>query len=240
MVAMRVLAVIGWSLVALLGVAYHYGPGQERLRIDDAANFVRQGDRYAANKQWDSAAASYDEALKLLPEDRQPEARRLRLERNKAQMLAKKLPEANLDLEALVEELKDGSDPQLLAQARAALANSQYYLTWLMRLEGLSRDEWEPVIEASRQHFRLLAEQSQSAGDADTARQHGEDLEATIRLARLDLSELQGLSLPSQCQGCCSGKGSCNSPKRGKSQTTAERKDARGASSGPPPDGSGN
>ena len=44
---------------------------------------------------------------------------------------------------------------------------SQYYMTWLMRLEGLSADEWEPEIESARQTYRLLAEQAEAAGDQD-------------------------------------------------------------------------
>ncbi len=100
-----------------------------------------------------------------------------------------------------------------------------------MRLEGAPREEWEPRIESARQTFKQLA------GDASgAARQEAqEDLESAIRLARMDLSELQGLPLPSQCQGCGSGRG------RGSKQksTGKKPKDARGASSGPPPDGSG-
>jgi hypothetical protein len=44
----------------------------------------------------------------------------------------------------------------------------------------------------------MLAEQSETAGDAGAARKHEEDLESTVRLARMDLGELQGLPLPSQ------------------------------------------
>ena len=49
----------------------------------------------------------------------------------------------------------------LLADARGALANAQYYTTWLMRLEGLPREEWQPEIEASRQNYKLLAERAE-------------------------------------------------------------------------------
>jgi hypothetical protein len=115
-------------------------------------------------------------------------------------MHAKQLSVANEELQTLVAELKDDAkaDKNLLAEARSAYANSQYYLTWLMRLEGLTRDVWEPEIEAARQTYRLLAEESHAAGDAVSAKKHREDLESSIRLARMDLSELQGLPLPSQ------------------------------------------
>jgi hypothetical protein len=197
---MRVLVLIGWLMVPVVVAAYHYGPGQEQLRLDDAAAMLRQADRHAASEEWADAAQRYDDALRLLPADRVREARRIRLERAKAQMLAKKLPEAHADLKALVEELKqdEKTEPTLLAEARSTLANSQYYMTWLMRLEGQSRDVWEPEIEAARQTYRLLAEQSEATADATAARKHAEDLESAVRLARLDLSELQGLPLPSQ------------------------------------------
>ena len=125
--------------------------------------------------------------------------RRVRLERAKAQMLARQLPAAHADLKALVEELKDGgTDGVLLTEAREALANSQYYMTWLMRLEGQPRDLWEPEIESARQTYRLLAERASAQGDDTAAKKNREDLEASVRLARMDLGEFQGLPLPSQ------------------------------------------
>jgi hypothetical protein len=71
-------------------------------------------------------------------------------------------------------------------------------MTWLMRLEGQPRERWEREIEASRQTYRLLAEQSERCGNVEAAKKNREDLESAIRLARLDLGELQGLPLPSQ------------------------------------------
>ena len=197
---MRAFLIVVRLMIPVLVGAYHYGPGQERLRLDDAAGFVAQAQCHAAAEQWAEAEAAYEAALKLLPAERLTESRRLRLERAKAQMLAKKLPAANQELQNLVAELRDdpAADAKVLAEARSALANSQYYLTWLMRLEGLAKEAWEPEIEASRQTYRLLAEQSESAGDAKTAKKHRDDLESAVRLARMDLTELQGLPLPSQ------------------------------------------
>ncbi len=136
----------------------------------------------------------------MLPPGHTAEAQCIRVERAKADMLAHRLPEAHAELQALSDELERdaAADPQLRAEARSALANSQYYMTWLMRLEGLSRDVWEPEIEAARQNYRLLAEQAEAAGNTAAASLHEHDLESAIRLARLDLSELQGLPLPSQ------------------------------------------
>lgn len=180
--------------------AWHYGPGQEKVQLDDVARILAEADRHAAAGAWADADAQYEEALRLLPAGKTAETRRIRLERAKAQMLARKLPVAHLDLQGLVDEMKDdaAADPTVLADARSALANSQYYMTWLMRLEGQPKDAWEPEIEAARQSYKLLAEQADGAGDAAAAKKHREDLESAVRLARMDLGDLQGLPLPSQ------------------------------------------
>jgi hypothetical protein len=67
-----------------------------------------------------------------------------------------------------------------------------------MRLEGQPAEVWEPEIEGARQNYRLLAEQAAARGDAGALKKNQEDLESSIRLARMELSELQGLPLPSQ------------------------------------------
>ncbi len=197
---MRILLLTGWLLVPVIGAAWHYGPGQERMHLDRVADILAQADRAAANAQWEQADELYDEALRQLPPERMADVRRARLERDKAQMMAHKLPVANQDLKDLVEQMTadPAADPAVLAEARTALANSQYYLTWLMRLEGYPREDWEPQIDAARQNFGLLAEQAEARGDKTGAKKSEEDLESAIRLARMDLAELQGLPLPSQ------------------------------------------
>ena len=198
--AFRIFLLTGWLLIPVVGLAWHLGPGQEQKALDETARHLRDAERLAADQQYASAVGAYADALKALPEGRTAEARKIRLERAKAQMLAKQLPEALGDLRGLVDELAadPSADPKLLADARSAYANSQYYLTWLMRLEGVGRDEWEPEVESARQLYKLLAADAERRGDTTAATRHKEDLEATIRLARMDLGELQGLPLPSQ------------------------------------------
>jgi hypothetical protein len=145
---------------------------------------------------WARAEEAFTDALRALPAGRVAERRRLVLERAKCRMFVSRLPEANAELAALVRELQADSaaDAELLRDARRTLANSEYYMTWLLRLEGAGREDWEPRIESARQNLRLLAEDD---GTSDV-RGVQEDLEATVRLARMDLTELQGLPLPSQ------------------------------------------
>lgn len=236
--AVRVLLLTGWLLVgSAAAVAHFFGPGVDGRKLDLAATHVRAAEAAVAAEDYAAAVEEYAAALKDLPEGRTAESRRIRLERAKAQMLARQLPEAHGDLRTLVDEISAdaGADAKLLADARSTLANAQYYTTWLMRLEGLGRDEWEPEIEASRQTYRLLAEDADRRGDAAAAAKHREDLESAVRLARMELSELQGLNLPKQCNGCCS----CNSRKPGKKQGPPRQNDVRSAGGAPPLDDSG-
>ena len=89
--------------------------------------------------------------------------------------------------------------PALLAEARSALANSQYYMTWLMRLEGQPRDAVGAGDRSGPANLSAARRAVRSQPATHTApSKHREDLESAIRLARMDLSELQGLPLPSQ------------------------------------------
>lgn len=237
---MRMALFIAWLLLPLGFAAWHYGPGQKEIKVDEAADALAQAEKKIQSEDFAGACELYQEALKTLPEDKVSQRRAIQLALNKSQMRDGKLPEASQDLKNLVEEISadQSADTALLDETRSALAQSQYYMTWLMRLEGIAQDEWEPEVDSARQNYRLLAEQAEARGDQAAAKSYQEDLESTIRLARMNLDELQSISLPKQCCGCCSGK--CNNPgKKPGKQAKQRAKDSRGASSGPPPDGSG-
>ena len=195
--AWRILLLTGWVMLAVGWVSWHLGAGQDYVKLDEASKLLRAAEQAAAEEDYAAAVEKYNEALAALPPGRTAETRKIRLERAKAQMLAKQLPDAHADLKTLVDELAadPAADPKVLADARSTFANSQYYMTWLMRLEGMGQEVWEPEIEAARQTYKLLAEQ---ATDPKERQKHQEDLEAAVRLARMDLGELQGLPLPSQ------------------------------------------
>ena len=198
---MRILLLVIWMLIPVGAFAYHLGPGQSEMKRDAAAQLLADAEALVANEDWAAAQKLYEQALEQLPDDEVAIQRRVRLERAKCQLENKQLPEANQDLKVLVNELseaKEEVDPNLLEESRNALACSQYYITWLMRLEGLPREEWEPEITASQQLFRLLAEQADEAGDLTLVIDRKKDLESAVKLARMDLGELQGLPLPSQ------------------------------------------
>jgi hypothetical protein len=211
---MRKLLLVFWLTLPVGAFAYHMGPGQDQSTLDEAAALIQSAqnsvleaqahvaaeDETSAAVAYGSAELDYAAALGLIGDDQITAQRSVRLERAKCQMYISRLPEANAKLSQLVGEMigDEHADQDLLADARSAFANSQFYMTWLMRLEGEGRDKWEPRIESARQTYKLLAMESEKEGQSEVTSKHQEDLEAAIRLARMDLSELQGLPLPSQ------------------------------------------
>lgn len=203
---MRNILLVGWLMLPVAAWAFHEGPGQDLKALETMDAVLVAAHDAAASGRFDEAVRKYEEALTKLPKnpDATPKVvvQRLQVELNKARMQARGLPEAREELEALVDQLSEDAgdpakavDPAVLRDARQALARAQFFTTWLMRLEGLQREEWEPEIEAARQNWRLLAEQTT---DAKEAAQHRADLESAVKLARLDIEDLQGLPLPGE------------------------------------------
>lgn len=235
---MKILVLTLWCLVPVGLLAYHYGPGQEQMVLDDAGSLLSGAKAKADAHDWNAAIRGYEDTLAKLPKDRVADARRIRLELAKARMEANQLPKAREELSALSNEL--ALDPNAHAglrdEALATLASSRFYMTYLMKLEGLPDSEWEPEIEAARQEQKLLVQRATEGGDTAGAKKHADDLEASIKLARMDPEELYGKAIPKQCSGCCSGK--CPSNKPG-TKPAQKPKDGRGAGAGAPMDGEG-
>jgi hypothetical protein len=234
---MKTLLLTFWLSVPLAFAAYHYGPGQDRLKDDAAAGFLKAATGAAAAGDHAAAVTACDAALAALPADAVAASRQIRLLRAKERMPVGQLPEAHDELDSLLTELSadPAADAEVTRETRTALATSKYYLAWLMRLEGGSEEQWMPEIEASRQHFRQLAEEAQAGGQTAMVTTQRENLESAIRLARMDLTELQGLPLPKQCKNCKSGK--CNSKSKPK-KTPPEDSRKAGKSMGPDESGS--
>ncbi|MEM9380773.1 MAG: hypothetical protein AAGB93_12545 [Planctomycetota bacterium] len=201
---MRRLLIAGWLLLPVGAWAYHEGPGQDGLQLDRVDEELAIAREASDDGDYAKAAKHYEAALKELPSLETDAllraSRRIKLSAAKAKLTSSQLIDARKELAGLVAELSEDAEgnEELLDEAREAHANAQYYYTWLMRLEGYTREEWEPEIEVARQTYRLLAERADDRGDSGSAKTHMEDLESAIKLARIDLEELQGLPLPSQ------------------------------------------
>jgi tetratricopeptide (TPR) repeat protein len=236
----RKLLVTLWLLLPVLLLAYHSGPGQSALAHDKAAAFARQAGALEKSGDWENALENYRNALAALPPNDKDNQYRLRLAAANARMYTGELPEAMQDMDSLLSEVrKTGGPASAEREVRGNLASAQYYAGWLMRLENASTEEWLEQTENSRQNFRLLAEQTQGV-QPGSAEDYAKNLEAVIRLERMDLSELQGLPLPKQCQGCKNCSQKCRGQKASRSPQPKEKpKDARGAGVGKRPEGSG-
>ena len=197
---MRRLLIIGWLMLLPLGGLYHLVAGAHHREMDVIGDALDDARRLVVEEDWHKAVPKFELALQNLPEELLTESRQLRLELAQAKMNAAKLPEAHGELKELLDELlaDKTTDGQLEQQVRESLANSQFYMTWLMRLEGMPASKWEPEIESARQNYKMLAETAEQSGNNVAADKQKENLEASIRLARLDLGDLQGLPLPNQ------------------------------------------
>ena len=233
------LFILLWALAPVALLAYHYGPGQNGLAREDAKASIQAALDFEAGQQWQQAIDAYNEALATLPDTEMAKRQQLQLARANARIYIGELPEAMLAMEHLLNETAKGSDSKLESKVRSSLASAQYYAGWLMRLELAEKKEWKEPLEKARQNFRLLAEQTAKT-DAKASGDHQKNLEAVVRLARMDLSEVQALPLPKKCEGnknvCskCRGQKKSNKPKAMK-----KKEDARGASVGKRPDGKG-
>lgn len=228
-----------WLLTPVVLLAYHYGPGQSGLARDAAAQLIATARACEAKEDWRGAMEAYAEALGKLPATDATTRWSLRLAQSKARMRSGELPESITDFEGLLVDVDaGGGTPAQVEEVRANLGMAQYYAGWLMRLEGAKAEEWTVPVESARQQFRLLAE-DKLGGDATVAKQYQENLEATVRLARMDLTELQGMPLPKFCKGCKNVSQKCRCQCQSKSKKPAEKepKDARGAGTGEPPRG---
>ncbi len=227
----RTILIILWLLAPALLLAYHYGPGQARLAGDKAARAIAEARAYEQVENWSDAVAAWDDALALLPEKNVEARTQIRLAHARARMHAGELPEAIDAMETLLDDV-DGQVPAALTDdIRTTLATANYYAGWLMRLEGAPTEEWMLPVENARMQFRMLAESKIDQPESMASFQ--KNLEATIRLAQMDLSELEGLPLPKFCQGCKNVSQKCRSQRQAKCENPGEgekeKKDARGA-----------
>lgn len=200
---MRRYVIAAWCFVPVLFLGFHYGaPGKRLQTLDQVDQLLYQAKLSIDQDEWKVAVEKYDQALGMMPPELTAQTRKILLEKCKAQMMAEQLPQAHSTLQGLLDDmLAEPAEKQnvaLIRETRSSLASSQYYMTWLMRLEGEPQERWMPEIESARQHYKLLAEELEKAGNKQQARKYEEDLESSIKLARMDLSELQGLPLPSQ------------------------------------------
>lgn len=245
-----------WIVLPFGLLAYHYGPGKISRELEQVEASVALAQSASELGQWDEAVEFYQTAIQTISGLSHEAWSPLRLEVIRQQLsLAEansamqigKLPESIETLEELLAEAanaeQDKEQGRVAEEIRATLAKGQYYASWLMRLEGADEEEWKVENESARQHYKWLAEKSFEQGQIEAAKRYQKNLEAVVRLARMDLSELQGLPLPKECSSCQNCSQKRRKQRESKSQQPKEGeeppKDARSAGAGRRPDGSG-
>lgn len=233
-----------WILLPLAVFAWHLGPGQRLVQQNQTREHLVAATQASANGQWLDASQQFDEATLAWPDE--DDARTaMRIRQANARVMAGEVVEGQEQLEEILTGLQSidapTADQQKLAKhARADLGQASYYAGWLMRLEGATSEEWLPEVERARQLYRLLAENEADANSGDMT--FHENLEAAIRLERMDLSVLKGKRLPKNCPnpGCCNNlsqrkrkqcQSRCNNPgqkdSKGKEKKKQKSRDAR-------------
>ena len=188
-----------WLLVPLPMVVWHFGSGQKWLARDRAHALIEQAERAEARKYWAEAETLFQaSATKLGNRDH---VVRMQLEL----ALARVHYHQSKALEAI-----DGVD-RILANAqfttlpapqqrevRELAARIHYYAAWVMRLEGARRDLWLEQAELARQNYRLLTESSFDPGKAASSPLKESNLESSVSLERISLTELMQRPLPEE------------------------------------------
>jgi hypothetical protein len=224
-----------WLLLPVPIIALHYGPGQRLMARDEAETLADRAEAAAAGGEHVQAAALFREAAQRVGAS-EPEAQlRLHVAAARARAQGGDAAEALDALDQLLADPRIEQHAGVGEEARELAARTAYHASWVMRLEGATRDEWLPVAEESRQQYRLLAE----AGGGATAESARQNVEAAVRLQRMSLAELMAKPLPKDCQGMCNKnlkekmckrcdgkKGNCKKPGKKPSEDLRENKGA--------------
>lgn len=235
-----------WGLVPVVAVALHLGPGQKLWAEDQAARLLRLAQRAddqatrlsaqdsseEAGKKWAEASELYTQVRGKLDESDRLRIWQVRLAEARVKVNSGEIVEGGEQLRTLLFEVTSAEKPDaaLADEIRGEAASTAHATSWLMRLEGASREEWMEESEVARQHYRLLAEAALGKGmDAGV---HKENLEAVIRFQNIEDEELKAMPPPKECKNCKGGVCKNKRTQKMSKQKKAEPKDDRGKMQG--------
>lgn len=160
--------------------------------IERAQAAERRGDWKAACDAYDAASAE------SAPEDFDGYLR-VRLAHAIASIRDEKLPATRTALVGMLMEAEQRRvSATLRDDIRFALAKASYDLAWQLRLCGAEDALWRESAAMACEHFHLLASEAMATGSPRTLELQ-RDLESAVNLMRVDLVQLAGLALPSNC-----------------------------------------
>jgi hypothetical protein len=190
-----------WLMLPLPVVVWHYGPGQKWLARDQAHALIRKAEAFETQKNWREAEVLFREAAERVRgvDDRLQTQLDIALVR--ARYRQGSAVEAIDMADRLVNDPKFQRQPdELQREARELASRIHYHAAWVMRLEGAQKDLWMEEAELARQNFRMLSEETLSAGRTNYSQLQQTNLESSVRLQRMGLVELMAKPLPEEGQ----------------------------------------
>jgi hypothetical protein len=184
----------------------------------------------AAAERWGAAADAYEQVEELLTDVDQVETARIRWSKARARVRSGAIWDGAADLEQILVDMNEEPDQIALSRAaREELAVAHYFGARLLRLAGEPAKLWRAEAIKSRQHFRYLAETATEAGaSGQVVRSLEDNVERTIELEQMDMSDLEARPLPRESprgmRGRRPGQG-----RPGITQQPPTRRDGRGA-----------
>jgi hypothetical protein len=190
-----------WLLLPLPLLVWHYGPGQRWFARDQAHALIQRAQKSEAEKQWSEAESLFREAAAKVRNDDPRLKTQLDLALVRQRYRQGGAVEAIDMIDSVINEPKFHSQPpELQREARELAGRIHYHAAWVMRLEGAQKELWMEEAELARQNFRLLSEETMSAGRTNYSQLQQTNLESSVRLERMGLVELMAKPLPEEGQ----------------------------------------
>jgi len=188
-----------WILVPLPVLVWHFGAGQQWLARDRAHALLGDARAAESKKAWAEAEVLYKQAADEVKDSEAALKTQLDIALARTRYRQGGAVDSIDLIDRVISDKRFASQPERLQrEARELAGRIHYYAAWVMRLEGAQRDLWMEEAELSRQNFRLLSEQTLATRQTNYSMLQQTNLETSIRLQRMSLTELMGRPLPEE------------------------------------------
>lgn len=196
---MKRLFLFFWLLLPLPVIVWHYGPGQKWFARDQAHALIQRAQKFEAERKWSEAESLYREAAGKVRNEDPKLKTQLDIALVRQRYRQGGAVESIDMIDSVISDAKFHQQPaEIQREARELAGRIHYHAAWVMRLEGAQKDLWMEEAELSRQNFRLLSEETLSAGKAGYSQLQQTNLESSVRLQRMGLVDLMAKPLPEE------------------------------------------
>ena len=196
---MKRLFLFFWLLLPLPVIVWHYGPGQKWFARDQAHTLIQRAQKFETERKWSDAETLYREAAGKVRNEDPKLKTQLDIALVRQRYRQGGAVESIDMIDSVISDAKFHQQPaEIQREARELAGRIHYHAAWVMRLEGAQKDLWMEEAELSRQNFRLLSEETLSAGKAGYSQIQQTNLESSVRLQRMGLMDLMAKPLPEE------------------------------------------